>query len=115
MNLKQREAKEARQETNKIKAGDSVIIASRFFVNHGLPIKDMGIGYIVSIEAPYFWIMFISNSVRDNLFQKYIELGYLSEIDIKNDVRDYSYIKIHSVYIEKINVKKVKKAKKKHA
>lgn len=79
-------------------AGDAVVIARRFFINHALPQREHGVGIVKELDGAYIFVAFAAH--QD--FQKYIELEYLGEIDVKGPVM---IIKIHSVYLEKVRLK----------
>lgn len=102
--MAQRASQSHQAKSNQLTVGETVVLANRFFNNHALPHREHGIGIIKTVESgtPYVWVSFAHH--QD--FQKYIELGYLSEIDQRGPV---DTIKVHPVYLERIKVRRGKK------
>ncbi len=114
MNLKQREARKAKQEANKIKVGDSVIIANRFFLNHGLKYQDLGIGIVNEIkeitaehQQPSLIIRLPKTLSAAVIFDMFVK--DLLIISKNYQFENFITIKIHPLYVEKVTVKKVRK------
>ena len=90
------------QKNNLLKVGDSVIIANLFFANHGLSRKEIGAGYIVSIEHAPTECVEVDFRFHP-VFLQCVKNGYIySCLQFKENNVYCARVKIHPVYLDKI-------------
>lgn len=91
---------------NSIMVGDSVIIANRFFNNHGMTIKSVGTGHVINIEHTPTEFMEIDFRFHPILLAC-ARNGYIFSCrQFKENDIFVARIKIHPVYIDKIKEKR---------
>lgn len=87
---------------NVLAVGDMVVVARRFFKNHGLAVHDLGICKLASISASFALIELEYHPVLFIYQSKNL-------IKVFRGVNSNATIQIHPVYLEKVIVKHGKK------
>ena len=100
---KQRQRKR-NEKSNQLKVGDRVIIANRFYHNHGMKIVNSGIGTVREIvpawesKLPAVKVVFSFNPA----FFQYSNNGYMKISTFKDANGFMMLVRIHPVYLEKV-------------
>lgn len=101
---------EKQKDSGVLKAGDSVVIASRFFTNRGMKAQSMSIGTIIGFIKPTEKILpgIVIRFVNHPIF---FENEYLKKLLAGEQVPNSLFVEliIHPVYIEKFHVEKIRR------
>lgn len=106
--------KEAQKRSNQFKAGDLVIIASRFFSNHSIPYRDLGVAVVREVNEPCEDqppSVKISVKFDPVLIQCAIN-GYIKisgAYGLNEKRQPVTQIEIHPVYLENVKTKRKRK------
>src|SRR5688572_6119399 len=82
--------------SNQIAIGDRVIIANRFFTNHGMKRSLVGTGTVLSISIPYIRVQFVTH----HIFVYCKANGFIKSLVMPE--KGVSVVEINSVYLEKV-------------
>ena len=95
------------KQSNTFEFGDKVIISNMFFRNHGMRIQDVGKGTVKEIvpmwesKIPAVKVVFHFNPA----FFQMANNGYIKVNTFKNENGFMALVRIHPMYLEKVNGK----------